>query len=271
MAALAINFGGTGLNLIMGLLAAHDKRMQEAKVENQASNLASGAQTSDMKTITDAYNKGDVTVAVAITAVQTVKAWYWQYMGPYMQQPGIGLSGCPPVPNGVTGSTPTQHIKCAGNCRITCCLGCNFYEYEWAAMVNALSALSAASVKAGTKKIVTFGAIAASKYGYTGRPAFSVTLIKPTVINKEAEVTIDKKTGIVSVGAPPSPDDAVIATGVEAAGAAPDTGGDVIQHNASGEDVNVVNAPGSLQSTSGILLIAGAVFVAILAVVAVQK
>lgn len=221
-------------NLFMGLLAAHDARVKAAKEENAACNQASAAQSSDMQTIANGFNSGVVTSAAGVSAVMDVRKWYWAFMAPIMQQPGEGQSFCPPPSAGCSGSTSADPIACSGNCRITCCIGCNRFEYEWAGMTNAFNALANAS--AGTTKTVTFAAISASKYGYTGRSAFTIKLVKPKAV-AEAEVTVNTKTGVLTVGAAPTSEDLVAATGAINPNAAPDSGGvDITEAQAASID-----------------------------------
>ena len=245
----------------MGLLAAHDKRVTEAKEENAALNQATSAFVSDANTIFDALNKGDITPQAAIAAVTDVRAWFWQYIKPFVQ-PGCNndRSQCASLTSkaacGAAGTA--QPTKCSKPCCATCCVACNFFEPAWNDMLTVIS-------KGGGT--VSWCQVGGNQYGYTGLKAGSVKYTKPKVTNAEAEVTLNVKTGTVTVGAAPSSQDVVIASGVVSTTSAPDQGGDVIVHNAAGQDVGVTNAPISSQ----LLLIGAAVVVGIIAFMAVKK
>jgi len=260
MATAPLAFAKVGFSFIMGLLAAHDHRMAIAKEENAANNQALAALDADMKTIFDAVNKGDMTPGTAIAACQDVRNWYWSFITPFQQGSRKGdTCGCdkavavsPTVKNygtsqsvgsdGVGQGTargscyacqveaPCQMTGAGDPCTAACCIGCNVVN---ATIVNAIWALY--QPKGATFQVC---GSAANKYGAIARAPYNLTW-KPPAHETGAEVTINVKTGIVTVGAPPSGNDAVILSGVQAIGSSPDTGGDVIQHNVAGQDVNV--------------------------------
>lgn len=245
----AVQGAGLGLNIIMGLLAKHDQRMKIAKEENAAVNQAVTALDADLHTVIDALNKGDITEAVALITLQDISIWYWQFIGPFEQGPqkgphsshayplkgGTGNGACyaANLPNRASDGIPVGN-HCAGTtCTAGCCIGANVVDATIANAVYAIQKHGGAFTVCGS---------AANKYGGVARAAYTLTYKKPAKLQSEAEVTINKKTGVVTVGALPSQNDAVITGGVVSRAGATDAGGDQIQHDASGTDVNVTGA-----------------------------
>lgn len=264
---LATSLAGTGASLIMGLLAAHDKRVQAAKEENAAVGQAVSALDSDLKTIFTALNNGDITEAVAIATLTDVHLWYWSFIGPLQQ--GSTKGPRQPFPQANLTTVAGVIIGCYGDgayssscvcdgkaCTAGCCVGC-----------GAIDPTLSAAVKVVQNHGGTFQrcVVIANKYGLSGSAAYNLTYKKPAKLQAEAEVTLNVKTGTVTVGAAPGANDAVIASGVVAIGSTPDSGGDVIQHDASGNDVNttslVAGIPGG---DTTILLAAGALLLLLL-------
>ena len=256
--------------LVMGLLANHDRRVKEAKEENAALNMAVAAFKSDTATIFTALNNGDITEAVAVSSVVTVRNWFWQYMKQYVQPKCINdrsqcKSTTAKAPNGTAG--PKQPNPCSGSCCATCCIACNFLEPAWNDMISVIN-------KHGGS--VSWFAAGGNKYGFTGLPAGNAKYVKPKHVT-EAEVTINAATGKLTVGAPAGSGDVEIAKGVVSKSATPDAGGaggDVIQHDTTGKDVNIESANAaqlqSLLSNPNALLI-GAGFLVVLVAIATRR
>lgn len=245
LASAGIGLAVAGVSLVMGLLAAHDARVKAAKEENAALAQAVVAFDADLHTIFDAANKGDIEPGVAANACMDVRNWYWIFIQPLQQGPTKGPTQTFPNPgapnNAAQGgiyyeATDGAACHCAGQaaCTAGCCFGC----------ANLDPCLSNAYIWFSRGKAFTLSVppVAADKYGLPARAAYTLTFTPPKVEQPEAEVTINKTSGIITVGAPPSASDVVIASGVTAIGAAPDTGADVIQHTASGADVNTSSA-----------------------------
>lgn len=248
---LATTLAGTGVSLIMGLLATHDKRVQAAKQENAAVAQAIAALDSDLKTIFDALNSGDISEQVAVAALTDVHLWYWAFIQPLQQGatkgpqntfPATKMSATQPFV-ACYGYAYNATCECSGTaCTAGCCIGCGAIDPSLSAAIHVVN------LHGGTFQVCV---IVENKYGLAQRAAYNITYTKPKVTNTEAEVTINQKTGIVTVGANPTSSDAVIATGVVSTSGTSDAGGDQIQHNASGTDINVTQAtpaPGSLAS-----------------------
>jgi len=249
----------------MSLLAAHDARMKLAKEENGALAQALTAFDGDLKTIFDAANKGDITPGVAAQACEDVHNWFWAWIMPFQQGATKGPTQVFPNPgapnNAAVGgiyyeATDGANCHCDSEgvgapCTAACCIGCAAFD----------PCLSNAYVWFSRGKAFTLAVpvVVANKYGLPQRATYNLTFTPPKKENPEAEVTINAKTGVVTVGAPPSSTDAVIASGVVAIGAAPDTGSDVIQHTASGTDVNTTSVSVLSQIPGGIttVLLAG--------------
>jgi hypothetical protein len=229
----------TAGTLVMGLLAAHDRRVTAAKEENAAVQQAVVALDSDLATIFDAANKGDITPQVAAAACMDVHNWYWLFIQPLQQGSTKGPQQVFPNPgapnNADTGgiyyeATDGANCHCGTdkNCTAGCCIGCAAID---PCLSNAYKFFSTG--KAFTLHVPV---IVANKYGLAQRAAYDLKFTPPVHENPEAEVALNTKTGIITVGATPSGTDAVIATGVTTSGAPPDTGGDSIQHTAAGTD-----------------------------------
>lgn len=225
----SVNPISAGFNLLglgMHLLAAHDERVRIAKEENGACMQAQTALDGDLHTIFDAANAGLITSQEAMQACADVSGWYWQFITPFQQGPIRGNQCSSKFPAN-TKCYSAPGTPCAGrDCTAGCCLGCNVFDPSLASAYNVFKA------GGGTAQICpTFN----DKYGFVGRPGYSLTY-KPSAIVKQAELTINAKTGIVSVGAPPSNQDAVIASGGISANSMSDQGGIAsgINFNASG-------------------------------------
>jgi hypothetical protein len=243
MAASAAPWAGlaeTGGTLIMGLLAAHDARVKAAKAENAAVGQAIAAMDADLKTIFTAANAGDISTQVAAQAVMDVHTWYWAFIQPLQQGSTKGPQQTFPNPgapnSAATGgiyyeATDGTNCHCGtdANCTAGCCIGCAAIDPT---LSNAYVLFSKGVAFTMTVAVI----VGNTKYGLSSRAAYNLTYTPPKVTNPEAEVTINKTNGIVTVGAAPSSSDAVIATGVTTVGASSDTGGDVIQHTAAGTD-----------------------------------
>jgi hypothetical protein len=168
-----------------------------------------------------------------------VHNWYWAFIQPLQQGATKGPTQTFPNP-GAPNSAATGgiyyeatdgafcHCGTDAACTAGCCIGC--------AAIDPCLSNCYVLFRKGVAFTVTVPIIVGNKYGLQTRAAYNLTFTPPKQENPEAEVTIDVKTGIVSVGAPAGPDDAVIATGVQTVGATADTGGDVIQHTATGTD-----------------------------------
>lgn len=250
---------GSGVTLVMGLLAAHDRRVQIAKEENSAVQQAVAALDTDLQTIFAAANAGDMSASVAVECCQAVSAWYWQFIGPFQQGPQRGQVSCgsnsrKPGPNVGTlqgACYGADSAPCNGkSCTAGCCIGCNVIDPTLANCIWLFSQPKGGKVTACT--------VVGNKYGLRSRAGYVLTYKPPASVRSE-EVTINKNTGVITVGATPSGRDAVISTGAIAAGSIPDSGG-VYEAGA---------ALGSLGSSG--LLLAGGFGLFLLLIVALRR
>lgn len=231
---------GAALSLFtfgLQLLAAHDMRVKIAKQENGALNQALIAFNGDLKTIFDAANKGDMTEAVAIYALQMLEQWYWAFMTPFQQGDQRGADGCtkyPGLDHVHVGACPQlacwdcQNANHAGHshgqtCTAACDVGCNL-------VVPILHNAQKIFLRHGGALNVCIGqprpdgGAIGVKYGFVPQKNYSLTYKKPAAVH-EAEVTLNRQTGIISVGAPPSNQDIIVAGGAISPTATPDEGG----------------------------------------------
>jgi hypothetical protein len=217
MATLAINLGGQfAAKLIMPLLAAHDKRLAEAKAENSAVNAALSALVHDCEVITDSFNKGFISSSIAIQSCVDVDAWYWQYIRPYTQYKNASPSQCTPFQLLDARKLSVQGGGCFQSTQVTSntftaasYMGCNVVD---AALGNLRAALiSLQNAKPGTTKKVSVCGWPANKYGLTPFAGEVLTLTVPSAENPE-EVTLSSA-GILSVGAAPTSNSVVVAQG----------------------------------------------------------
>jgi hypothetical protein len=272
-----ISLAETGFSFVMGMLAAHDKRVKLARTENAAVAQCIAALDHDLATIFDALNKGDMTESVAIAACADIEKWYWQYITPYTQNQNVTEAMCNsigtgnPVPGTVNtwGAPDGNPVGCGSTlggktCTSACCIGC-------AVIVPSLRNAAIAAQKHGGTILV--GGVGANKYGLAARPAYKLTYKKPKVVNPEAEVTLSK-TGVLTIGAAPSNQDVVVAQGVIATNAPPDSGGDVIPHTAAGTDVTTALSNPPVSGIAGIplsWLLAGGIAVAVIVIAGGSK
>ena len=116
--------------LIGGLLSGHFARKKGAQTENAQLNQVMPAVISDISSIFDAANKGQISAGDAINALQAVQSNFWQAMAPYETGPGQagGPSKCTPWTDTSPG-TQTDGSKnptpCTKSCTASCCVGCN--------------------------------------------------------------------------------------------------------------------------------------------------
>ena len=263
MASAALPIAQAGFSFMMNLLAAHDKRIQLAKQENTAVAQAVTALDTDLKTVFTALNNGDMTEAVAIASFQDIEKWYWLWITPFTQNQNVTEAMCnATVLAGGRGASSDNPVGCGSSaggkeCTAACCIGCAVIVSACRQGVKIVQAHGATNTLGYGVGTIQVPGVAANKYGLPARAAYNLTYKPPKVKNPEAEVTLNTKTGILTVGATPSPTDVVIATGVTTVGASPDTGGDQIQHTPAGTDVaSTTLAPAGAGLSMSLILIA---------------
>lgn len=210
----------------MGLLAAHDKRIAEAKAENAALNAALTALVHDAKVISDGFSSGSLTPAAAVQACLDVDAWYWQYINPYTQYHNAVQSSCNPdelhdSPKlNANGGRCFQSIPNTGQNTAALFLGCNVVDASLGMLRAAILALQ--SAKPGTTKQVNFCGWSGDQYGLQPFGGMTLQLTVPSATQPQ-ELTINPQ-GILSLGSAPSSNDAVIASGAVVGGSTQSAG-----------------------------------------------
>lgn len=195
---------GIGLSLVMGALARHEHQITIAKEENGALNQSVAAVDSDIKTIFDGANQGTISENTAMTLLQDVWLWYWQYMTPFQVGNIKGNHCIPDFPNQVKCFADSAN-PCAGkDCTAACCVGCN-------SIGPSLSACFQVFKNHGGS--ATICKVYGSKYGGVERNGYTVSYTPPAkVLNVEA--TINVVSGLIAIGASPtSKNDIVVNSG----------------------------------------------------------
>jgi hypothetical protein len=159
--SIGIPVAGAVLGVILGgLLSGHYARERGATNENAALTQIFPAIQSDIVTVIQAFNSGQLDASDAITAINQIGSNYQQAMAQYETEPGTHNGGCTAGPPAVPAPkvTPTP---CNTGCTAGCCIYCNVIA-SWLAQATA-------AIQAG-KGTIQFGSGGASKYGF---PAWS--------------------------------------------------------------------------------------------------
>jgi hypothetical protein len=215
MAALALNLAQTGGNLIMGLLAAHDKRVAAAKAENSAVNAAVSAMVHDIHVIADGFSNGTIAPGGAVQACVDVDAWYWQYINPFTQYKNASPAQCNPNQFGDNaklakiGTRCWQSTQSGTHFTAASDIGCNIIDANLGMLRAAIISLNGKAP--GTSTQVNVCGTPSNKYGLTQTPSFNVTLTVPSKVTPE-EVTLSAS-GVLSVGTAPDKNTVAIVQG----------------------------------------------------------
>lgn len=200
-AAAALSIGP---NLIMGLLAKHDARVRAAKEENAATNQAVQAMDADLATIFNHANAGDISPQVAMSLIVDLHSWYWLFIEPYQMGSIKGNICSKKFPDNPTCySDPVYQCK-GKDCTAGCCLGCN--------VISPTLSHAYQLFKSGKSGTINVCEVFASKFGGIARAGYTLTYTIPPQIT-QVETTINKVSGLISVGIPPNQNDVVIASG----------------------------------------------------------
>ena len=215
MATLALNLGISGGKLLMGLLAAHDKRVADARAENSACNAALAALVHDVQVIVDGYNHGLITTGGAVQACIDVDNWYWQYINGYTQYHNADPSRCNPnqfgdnPKLGPKGGRCFQSTQSGSGFTAGLYVGCNIVDANLGVLRAALLSLS--NKPPGSRKVINICGWPGDKYGLTSFAGMSLTLIVPSSTTPQ-EVTLTAQ-GIITVGAPAGGTNIAVQTG----------------------------------------------------------
>lgn len=210
-AAGALTAGiGAGVAILVavlaGLWAAHEKRVADAKAENQAINSAVQTFDAGMKAIFAAANSSDPTQnvpgSVAAQQVQQLFQQFFAQMSRYLGVPGTadasgGGTNCGSSqlnPAGPCAGTPGGH-QCDKTCTATCCVGC---QDLYPTMLQAVMVLN--NPAGGTVQACT---VYGSKYGANQRAGYTLTYTPPKLPTVSSAVSgIESALGISSSGSP---------------------------------------------------------------------
>lgn len=160
------------------LMAAHAARMKQATDENSAVNIGIQGFDRDVKTVSDAVNAKQLTVAQGIQYLMQVKANYWALVTPKIQPGRNGCAGGANCPGGQIGKRSdagggggcmTGQCKCTGTIGAACCVGCN--------MVNGAIANLIALYQSGKSGGANVCQVFASKYGGADRAGYVVNYV----------------------------------------------------------------------------------------------
>jgi hypothetical protein len=221
MAALAVNIGGQAGTLLMGLLAAHDKRVAAAKSENAACNAALAAMVHDIQTIAAAISAGEITVVAGIQSAADVDAWYWQYINPFTQYKNANPGVCNPnqFQSSAKLSTAKNVLGVGSRCfqsttpeqggkqfTAASSVGCNIIDANLGMLVDALQRVQGKAP--GSSVQMRICGWPGDKYGLTPFAGLTVTITIP-VVATEQNITLSQS-GILQVGASPNSTSATI-------------------------------------------------------------
>jgi hypothetical protein len=131
--SVAIPVAGAALAVVVGaLLAAHAKRVADAKSENQ--NLTDLIPTviNAISQVFQQANSGAATPAQAIAAMQQIQQGYWQSVAAFENAPGQagGPSKCANLSFAQWSKMTTNPTACDKSCTASCCIGCNVIN-QW--------------------------------------------------------------------------------------------------------------------------------------------
>jgi hypothetical protein len=131
--SVAIPVAGAALSVVIGaLLAAHAKRVADAKQENQ--NLTDLIPTvmNAISTVFQQANSGAATPAEAIAAMQQIQQGYWQSVAAFETAPGQagGSGSCKNLSFAQWKTMTTSPTTCNKSCTASCCIGCNVIN-QW--------------------------------------------------------------------------------------------------------------------------------------------
>lgn len=181
-AATAITLGlALPITLGLGLLAAHDKRVKQAKDENEALNLAMVSFDSDIQQVFEMANKGALTANDAQNAIAAMNDAFWNYIKPYQMGSQPCPAGMDDVQNGCWYMYRIGNKKgCDGSktCTAGCCVGCNVVQPS---LTRALKVFQDGGGSVHVCEIV------GNKYGATPRPGYDLTYVAPPIANTVEE------------------------------------------------------------------------------------
>lgn len=157
------------------LIAASQRRAQEATSENTAVAAAVPGWDQGVLQIQNAYNSGQISATQASSLVDVLWTNYWNECGPKVQP---GRNGC--QSGQMSKSQADQQFpgmkQCSGSWGAACCVG-------YADLANGANSIKAALTQTentGSPAVASIPAVYASKYGGTNRAAYTLTFTRPS-------------------------------------------------------------------------------------------
>jgi hypothetical protein len=173
-AAAGITLGlALPITLGLSLLAAHDKRVKQAKDENQALGIAVETFQSDIKQVFDMANRGGISASDAQNALAAMHDSFWSYMKQFQ----MASTPCPPgiddVQNGCWYTfRQTKTGNCGKACTAGCCVGCNV-------IVPVIQRAIAVFQNGGGSVHVC--EIPGNKFGFVNHPGYDLAYTPPPI------------------------------------------------------------------------------------------
>ena len=162
MAAIGLSLGLDAFSSGMSLLQAHKVRAADATNENAAGNNAVSAYDKTIQQIVNAVNSGQVDVNTAIQYMEQFDQYIEQYLQKQVGKPGTAWNG-------------------SGVCNKQCTVGCCIYTNDLnPSTKNVIAALTQVQ-QAGGSATATIQKVYPSKYGLSGRDAYTVTFSPPNI------------------------------------------------------------------------------------------
>lgn len=243
MAAAAVQLGSSVITSIFNGMAL---RAKQAANENQALQQIVQGFDQGIAQAVQLVNSGAISTDQARQELASMWAWYWQAMTPRIQPNRNGCSSgsnCPGDARSYRTSNGVPAGYCAGTIGATCCLGCGPIRLSLADLDDALAA------GGGTAQIAK---VWGDKYGLQTREAYTVTFNPPT---NSVDSVLNQLTTLLPNGGQQQVLSATTSTGA------------VIPTALSGSiSQNLVNP-----QNSNLILVGGAAFLALLAVLVIRR
>lgn len=160
-----------------GLIQASAQRAKQARTENAAVAQEVPLWDQGLTQILNAYNNGQVSAAQASSLLDTLMAAYFQAVTPSVQPGRNGCqSGAYPDAQALKDFASNPAGECSGTWGAMCCVG---YASLWNSVNNVKFALTQTD-NTGKSMVASIIVVNASKYGGINRPAYTVTVTRPS-------------------------------------------------------------------------------------------
>ncbi len=158
-----------GIAIIGALLAAHAKRLQDAKTENARAATAVSSFYQTMQQIVAAYNSGQVSLSDAISGLQQLDSQTYQLLHSFVGSPGTAWGTSAP---GV----------CNKSCTVGCCLYNTWLHPDIVGVSGMATGILQIMTPQGGQKGAPHGGIPSNKYGFPAMPAQTITVLPASQI-----------------------------------------------------------------------------------------